>query len=290
MSAALQEWERTGRFFDFCGHQIFWKQAGPEPRPVLVLIHGFPTSSWDWHHLWDELSRDFYVITLDMLGYGLSDKPPDHQYRMAEQADIFESLLAKLNVSEYHILSHDYGDTVAQELLARFDSGTSDQRLKSVCLLNGGLFPETHRPLLIQRLLLSPIGALVGLLANYRAFAANLRKICARPLPENELQMFWDLMQHNDGRRVMHKIIRYLVERVENRERWVGALQNSSVPLRFIVGLDDPVSGAHVAARYRELIPDADIVELAGIGHYPQVEAPEEMLTAVRQFFEYFID
>jgi pimeloyl-ACP methyl ester carboxylesterase len=62
------------------------------------------------------------------------------------------------------------------------------------------------------------------------------------------------------------------------------------VPLRFIVGLDDPVSGAHVAARYRELIPDPDIVELAGIGHYPQVEAPEEMLAAVRQFFEYSID
>ena len=91
-------------------------------------------------------------------------------------------------------------------------------------------------------------------------------------------------MQHNNGRRVIHKIIHYMVERVETRERWVGALQNSSVPLRLIVGLEDSISGAHMAHRYRELIPDPDIVELPGVGHYPQVEAPDEVLKSVQQF------
>jgi len=204
---------------------------------------------------------------------------------MAEQADIFESLLARLNVCEYHILAHDYGDTVAQELLARFDSGTSKQTIKSICLLNGGIFPETHQPLLIQKLLLSPIGALIGLLMSYKTFAANIGKICTRPIPDEEMKTFWQLIRHNKGRRVIHKIIYYMVERVENRERWVGALQNSSVPLRFVVGLDDPISGTHVAARYRELIPDPDIVELARVGHYPQVEAPDEVLAAAREFW-----
>lgn len=271
--------------FDFNGHQISWKQAGSESNPALVLIHGFPTSSWDWHHLWDDLARDFHVITLDMLGFGLSDKPRNHEYRLAEQADIFESLLTQLNVSEYHILAHDYGDTVAQELLARFESGTSKQALKSVCLLNGGIFPETIQPLLIQKLLLSPIGFLIGLLMSYRTFAANIGKICARPIPDEEMKTFWQLMQHNNGRRVIHKIIHYMTERVETRERWVGALQNSSVPLRLIVGLEDSISGAHMAHRYRELIPDPDIVELPGVGHYPQVEAPKEVLAAARDFW-----
>ena len=285
MSSIISNWKSAGRFLDFNGHQIFWKQAGFETSPVLVLIHGFPTSSWDWHHLWDDLARDFHVITLDMLGFGLSDKPRDHEYRLAEQADIFETLLTQLNVSEYHVLAHDYGDTVALELLARFDSGTSKKTLKSVCLLNGGIFPETIQPLLIQKLLLSPIGTLIGLLTSYRTFAANLRKICARPIPEEELRTFWDLMQHNNGRRVIHKVIYYMTERKENRERWVGALQNSSVPLRFIVGLEDSISGAHMAHRYRELIPDPDIVELHGVGHCPQVEAPDEVLTAARNFW-----
>lgn len=281
----VSNWTLSGQFLDFNDHQIFWKQAGSKTSPSLLLIHGFPTSSWDWHHLWDDLARDFHVVTLDMLGFGLSDKPRKHQYRMAEQADIFETLLTQLNVSEYHILAHDYGDTVAQELLARFDSGASKQTIKSVCLLNGGIFPETHQPLLIQKLLLSPIGALIGRLTSYRTIATNLRKICARPLADDELKTFWELMQHNNGRRVVHKIIRYMVERVENRERWVGALQNYSVPLRFIVGLEDPISGAHVAVRYRELIPDPDIVELPGVGHYPQVEAPGEVLAAAREFW-----
>ncbi len=285
MSVPVEKWKATGQFLDFNGHRIFWQQAGAESSPILVLIHGFPTSSWDWHLLWDDLARDFHVITLDMLGFGLSDKPRNHQYRLAEQADIFETLLAQLNVSQYHILAHDYGDTVAQELLARFDSGSSKQTLKSVCLLNGGIFPETIQPLLIQKLLLSPIGALVGLLTSYRTFAANLIKICARPLPEDELKKFWELMQQNNGRRVIHKIIHYMTERVENRERWVGALQNSGVPLRLIVGLEDSISGAHMAARYRELIPDPDIVELRGVGHYPQVEAPDEVLAAARDFW-----
>lgn len=284
MAESIKNWEATGQFRDFNGHRLFWQQAGTETNPVLVLIHGFPTSSWDWHLLWDDLARNFHVITLDMLGFGLSDKPRNHQYRLAEQADIFESLLTQLSISEYHILAHDYGDTVAQELLARFDAGTSKQTIKSVCLLNGGIFPETIQPLLIQKLLLSPIGALIGLLTSYRTFAANLRKICARPLPEDELQKFWELMQHNNGRRVIHKIIHYMVERVETRERWVGALQNSSVPLRLIVGLEDSISGAHMAHRYRELIPDPDIVELPGVGHYPQVEAPDEVLKSVQQF------
>lgn len=286
MSDSISMWKSTGQFIDFNGHQIFWKQAGEETNPVLALIHGFPTSCWDWHHLWDELSQDYHVVTLDMLGFGLSDKPRNHEYRMAEQADIFESLLTQLNVSEYHILAHDYGDTVAQELLARFDSGMSKQTIQSVCLLNGGIFPETIQPLLIQKLLLSSIGSLVGLLTSYRTFAANLGKICARPLPEDELKTFWDFMQHNHGRRVIHQVIYYMTERKQNRERWVGALQNSGVPLRLIVGLEDSISGAHMAARYRELIPDPDIAELRGVGHYPQVEAPDEVLAAARIFWD----
>ena len=270
--------------FAFNGHQISWKQAGSESNPALVLIHGFPTSSWDWHLLWDDLAPSLHLATNRRLLIGQSDKTRNQRYRLDEQADIFESLLTQLRIREYHMLAHDYGDTVAQEWLARFDAGTSKQTLKSVCLLNGGIFPETIQPLLIQKLLLSPIGALIGLLTSYRAFAANLRKICARPLPEDELKKFWELIQHNNGRRVIHKIIHYMVERVETRERWVGALQNSSVPLRLIVGLEDSISGAHMAHRYRELIPDPDIVELPGVGHYPQVEAPDEVLKSVQQF------
>jgi pimeloyl-ACP methyl ester carboxylesterase len=55
-------------------------------------------------------------------------------------------------------------------------------------------------------------------------------------------------------------------------------MQQGGVPLRLIDGAVDPISGAHMLARYRELIPAADTVLLEGIGHYPQTEAPGQVL------------
>ena len=58
------------------------------------------------------------------------------------------------------------------------------------------------------------------------------------------------------------------------------------MPMRFINGLLDPVSGAHMVERYRELIPGPDVIELEGIGHYPQVEAPGRVLEAFFAFHD----
>src|SRR6185503_9627155 len=101
---------------------------------------------------------------------------------------------------------------------------------------------------------------------------------------EQELAEFWGLIRRDGGHRIMHKLIRYMPERIKHRERWVGALQKTRVPLRVIDGADDPVSGAHMVARYRELVPDPDAVLLPGIGHYPQVEDPQGVLKA---FFDF---
>ncbi|ORE24317.1 alpha/beta hydrolase, partial [Pseudomonas aeruginosa] len=144
----------------------------------------------------------------------------------------------------------------------------------------GGLFPETHRPVLSQKLLLSPLGGLFGRLFDRRALARNFAKVFGpRSQPgETELDAFWSLIESNQGQRVMHRLIRYIVDRREQRERWVAALQHGGVPLRVIDGAVDPISGAHMVERYRQLVADADCVLLDGIGHYPQIEAPAAVL------------
>jgi pimeloyl-ACP methyl ester carboxylesterase len=96
----------------------------------------------------------------------------------------------------------------------------------------------------------------------------------------------WTLLRHNDGHRVLHRVIGYMAERSQHRERWVGALVRTRAPLRLIDGPSDPVSGAHMVARFREVIPDADVVELPGIGHYPQIEDPAGVLRAFLAFHE----
>nr|WP_317198737.1 alpha/beta hydrolase [uncultured Psychrobacter sp.] len=270
----VNDWQQQGQFESICGQQIFTCQGGDKDAPALLLIHGYPSASWDWEGMWEALTEHYHVITLDMLGFGLSDKPKNAKYLISEQADIFEAFLRQLGVDNYHILAHDYGDTVAQELLARQADVSCDLHIASVCFLNGGLFPETHRPILIQRLLLSPLGSLVSKLFTKAKFATNLQRIFGPrtpPTPE-VIDVLWQLLRHNDGVGVMHKLINYIPQRKRYRERWVRAIINSRVPVKLIAGAKDPISGQHMVNRYRELIPNADITVMAELGHYPQIE------------------
>lgn len=283
---ALQQWQREGRYFPWKGRRIFTRQGGNPAGETLLLIHGFPTASWDWAPVWAALGADYRLVTLDMIGFGFSDKPRDHDYSILDQADLFEAFLDAEGIVAAHVLAHDYGDTVAQELLARHNDSRLSFELGCVCLLNGGLFPETHHALFVQKLLLSPAGPLVAKLVSRAGLDASMKKVFGRvtqPSPEM-LLAFWELLVFNDGRAVMPQLIRYITERRLHRARWVGALQQSQVPLRLIDGMADPVSGAHMVQRYRELVPGADVVELAGIGHYPQVEAPGAVSSACLAF------
>lgn len=280
----INEWRSGGEFYVHEGHQVFFRDSGASSKPVLVLLHGFPTSSWDWRDIWPELVKRFRVICLDFIGFGLSDKPHLARYSIMMQADAVESLLHVRGVVSYHLLAHDYGDTVAQELLAR-DLEHARGLIQSCILLNGGLFPETHKPLFLQKLLLSPVGPLVSRFASFRKFVTSFDSICMRQMPASDLKVHWELLIRARGRAVMPKIIRYMDERVRYRERWVSALTDTKIPLRLINGLDDPISGGHMADRYQELVEHADIVGLPAIGHYPQNENPNAVLDAAQQFW-----
>lgn len=274
---SLPDWHAHRQTFQFRGHDIaYWHAGAGEP---LLLIHGFPTASWDWHYQWQPLAERYQVLACDMLGFGYSAKPRRHRYSLMEQADLQQALLAQLKVSgPVHLLAHDYGDSVAQELLARHQEGRL--KIASCVFLNGGLFPETHHALFTQKLLLSPIGGLVGRLFNQDRLNQSLRRLFGpdtQPSPAL-LEDFWQLIEHNDGPAVMHRLIHYITDRRRHRERWVGALQQTNVPLRLVDGGADPVSGAHMLARYRELVPNPDTVLLERIGHFPQLEAPAAVL------------
>jgi pimeloyl-ACP methyl ester carboxylesterase len=261
------------------GHELFHRIDG-QGAPLL-LIHGFPTASWDWHALWPALCAEHRCIAVDLLGFGYSAKPRRDAYRVAQQAARIEAVLAHHGIGRCAILAHDLGDTVAQELIAR-----SPERWTAVALLNGGVFPETHRPLPTQRLLAGPFGGLVARLAGRPALARSFSRIFGPNTQPDEryLDACQSLIDAGGGRPVLARTIGYMRERVVHRERWVGALARASMPLRYVVGMADPVSGAHVAARWRELIANADVIELPGIGHYPQVEAPQAVLDAVLPF------
>jgi pimeloyl-ACP methyl ester carboxylesterase len=289
---SLADWRSGGEFFDFesgperRAHRVFFRRAGS--GEALLLIHGFPTASWDFAKLWPPLTQRFSVVAPDMLGFGFSDKPRDFPYSTFAQADVMEALLRKLGIDRCHVLAHDYGDTIAQELLARQLEGKLGARLLSVCFLNGGLFPETHHALLIQKLALTPLGPLITRLTTKRRFKKTMDGLFApdHPPTEEEIDGFYALITNQDGLPLLARHLRYLIERRVHRERFVGAIVKATIPRRLIDGALDPVSGAHMATRYRELIPHPDVVLLSHLGHYPHVEDSPAVLAPFLDFHE----
>lgn len=292
VSDALRQWRALGLHSTIGPHRIFVREAGDVTRPALLLLHGFPTAGFDWQPLWHGLAGRFHLIAPDLLGFGFSSKPRDHRYTVVEQADLVERLLREREIARVHVLAHDLGDSVAQELLARHEirrrDGTDGPRIDSIVFLNGGLFPEAHRPRPIQRLLASPLGPLLVRLLDRRRFERSLAAVFGkgtRPTP-HWLADAWTLVSHDDGHRLAPRLLAYIGERQAMRPRWVGAMLHTQVPLRLVDGAADPVSGATLIARYRKLLPQPDVVELPGIGHWPQVEAPAAVLDACRAFWD----
>lgn len=277
------DWYKDGRTEIINDLSVFFKRSGKGKS--LICIHGFPSSSWDFAEVWPSLTERFDVMAHDLIGLGKSAKP-DQPLPISLQADIIEGLVTKAGITEAHIFAHDLGDTVAQELLARQFENSSKINWLSCVFLNGGLFPETHHALFIQKLLLSSLGSFIVKLMSEKSLKKSLTKVFSKAHPPtNEfVHETWKLISENNGISMLPRLIRYIEERRTYRERWVMPLVKEALPIRLINGIEDPVSGKHAADRYAEIVPNANIVLLENSGHYPHVETPKEVLKA---FFEF---
>lgn len=284
--ADLTEYRAKAKFKQIANKRLAYWQAGQ--GEVVLLVHGFPSAAWDWHYLWEPLSQRYQLVALDLLGFGLSDKPYPYHYSIAEQASLVVALLAQLNIQKCHIVAHDYGDSVAQEVLRKAEAGESNIELSSITFLNGGLFPESHRPLLTQKLLKSRLGPLLSRFMTKKGLRKSFTQIFGinTPPKDDEIDAVWALLSHNQGVRVMSPMLAYLDERRAYRDRWLQAMQTTKVPLQFINGIEDPISGLHMLKRYEELIPNPNGHQLQA-GHYPQLEVPKEVLAKVSEFIEH---
>jgi pimeloyl-ACP methyl ester carboxylesterase len=281
----IDEWWATGRRLpiELEGHEraVFVQRAGS--GPAMTLLHGFPSSSYDFAAIAPGLAERFALLLPDFLGFGASDKPADHVYSVHEQADLVERLWSAEGITETVLVAHDYGVSVAQELLARRADGRLGAELVAVHLLNGGLYPDLHRPQPVQTALLdSEQGPRLGAALTPELMAAALKPTFADEFDAREYSAaIYRAVTRDDGQRILHRLIRYIPDRFANAERWVGALERTDVSLAFVWGMLDPVSGVQIAAKVRERLPHAPFVALDDVGHWPQLEAPERVLAAL---------
>jgi pimeloyl-ACP methyl ester carboxylesterase len=283
----VSAWEQVGEYRRAVGHRVFVVDRGPTEgeRPAgtqVLVLHGFPTSSHDWHQVLDELARRHRVVLLDMLGYGLSDKP-DQRYSLFEQADLVEAVARDLELGEVALVTHDMGDSVGGEILARDLDGKLSFDVARRVLTNGSIYIEMAQLTDGQQLLLSlPDERLADGLGR-DALAGALRGTFApgSVVPDEDVETAADLIVRDGGDRLLPRTIRYAEERRTHESRWTGAIERHPSPLTIVWGDADPIAVWPMAERLHAARPDATLVRLRDVGHYSMLEAPDPFASAV---------
>jgi len=286
-SPAVAAWEQRGRYRDLAGYKTFTidvPSAGPEKEEPLVVVHGFPSSSFDFHRVVDTLAEHRRVLLFDMIGYGLSAKP-DRAYTLDLQAEVAQAFVADAGVSTLALLTHDLGDTVGGELLARQAEGRWPVEITGRVVTNGSIYIEMAHLSVGQQLLLSlpderlPDTAGIDGPTMQSSLAATF-STRSRPEP-SDLEAEWELISHDGGHLLLPRTIRYIEERRRDQARFTGAIESHPSPLAIVWGTDDPIAVRDMATRLHGVRPDASLSWLEGIGHYPMLESPSAFLDAV---------
>lgn len=284
LTPAAEAWRRRGETVDVAGRRLYVQhRPGRSDAPLVLLLHGFPTSSFDWAPLADRLDGE-RLLMFDALGFGLSEKPVDHEYSLAWQADAAEALVERHGSPPVVLVAHDMGTSVATELLARDLEGAGRLRISSALLFNGSILLHRASPTPGQKLLRTRVGPLFARLTTPTGFRLQFARIFsdAHPLTPEAAADHWSLLAHDGGHRLLHRTIRYMDERERFTDRWHGAVRDWPGDLTLAWGLEDPVATTAVLDGLRELRPGVPVHELPGVGHYPQLEDPDAMAAVVR--------
>lgn len=289
MNAAelVAQWEARGRRITVDGHAVWMLDTGApssETGDPVLLLHGFPSCSYDWHFLVDALASERRIIALDFLGFGLSDKP-DQRYSLRRQADMVDGVARAAGLRRVALVTHDMGDSVGGEVLARSLAGTLSFEISRRVLTNGSIYIEMAHLTNGQQLLLSLDDAPTELVTG-DAFGAGLAGTFspASVVPAIELEAQVLLAERAGGLRLLPRTIRYIEDRRAEERRYTGAIETHPSPLGVVWGADDPVAVLPMTRALADAQPDAAITVLDDVGHYPMIEAPERFNAAVRAY------
>jgi pimeloyl-ACP methyl ester carboxylesterase len=285
-SEPTRRWLDSGRYLAIEGKQVFAFDRGE--GPAVLLLHGFPTSAYDWCGVIESLRNQYRCVALDFPGYGLSDKPAAYSYSLFQQTDVVEGLAKALGIAEAHVVSHDVGTSVHTELLAREQEGRLGFRIVSSTFLNGSMLQEMATITPFQKLLASneTLPQAMAISDNMGVnYIDGLKSVMKRfeCLTQEDIAVMNDLIAYQEGNRRLPALSLYMRERYIHRERWIGALKEAS-PVQFVWADGDPVANVEMGRALAKEVPQAKYTELAGLGHFLLMEDPLAVATLVREF------
>lgn len=270
---------------DVDGRSVATYDLGTADGPTLTFLHGYPSSSLDIAPALSILGDRWRVLTLDMPGFGASQKAPGMVLSIAAAADAVERLWIERAAERTVLVAHDYSVSVAQELLARRAERALPAELTGVVWLNGGVYPELHRPTSGQQLLLDPDhGAEIAAAITEDSFVDAVRGTWGTrvAMDDDDVRQMHASMTEGGGVALMHELLHYIADRRAHASRWSAALEAGDLPTTLVWGDLDPVSGAHMVEEVERRVGGRPrIVRLADVGHWPPLEAPDVLAAEI---------
>ena len=278
------------RYATVNGQRLFYREAGREDAPALVLLHGFPTSSYMFRDLIPRLAGDYRVIAPDHLGFGFSDTPSvsEFDYTFDALADLTEDLLDQLGLTRYAIYVQDYGAPIGWRLAMRrpqaitaivtqngngYDEGFVESFWTTVWDYQREQTPDTEAAI---RTALDVEGIkwqyLTGVddetLVSPDTWTHDAAMVGRPGNDEIQLKLFRDYATNAPLYPALHDYLR-----------------TSRVPVLAVWGQSDPIFGPDGARAFGKDAPDAEIHLLDG-GHFLLETAGEEVANLIRGFLQ----
>lgn len=288
LSQPTRTWLGKGQHVGEEGRRIFVAEQGQGAN--LLMLHGFPTSAFDWRGMMEQLCDGYRCVAPDFPGYGLSDKPEAYSYSLFQQADAVETVTAELGLESTHLVCHDMATSVVCELLARDLEGRLNFSIESVTFTNGSMLMWRAKTTRFQQLLASNellekgmevCNSLVG-----ERYIDALKAIMKRPecVSDEDAQIMAELFEYQNGNLRIPAIAGYMRERYVHRDRWLGALKSTRIPRQLVWADADPIAHVEMGRELNEMLPDVPYIELNDIGHFLIMEDPKRVAEAVRTF------
>jgi pimeloyl-ACP methyl ester carboxylesterase len=261
-----------------------------DESPTLLLIHGFPTSCYDWRGVVERLCRRSRTIAPDLLGFGLSDKPVAYSYSLFQQADTIEELLATMKVRAAHVVSHDLGTSLHSELLARQAEGRLKFELQSSTFLNGSMLQWLAKITPFQEQLASnaTLPQAIEMCGTVLAerYIAGLKSLMRRPetITAVDAQVMVELLRYQEGHLRLPALAGYMRERYLHADRWLGAIESARSPVQIVWADGDPIAHAEMGRELARRCPLARYQELTGLGHFLLFEDPLAVAERIEEF------
>jgi haloalkane dehalogenase len=271
----------TSRFLDLPPGKIHYVDEGA--GPAIVMVHGTP----DWSFLYREpirrLAAGYRCIALDHLGFGLSDKPRDWSYRIADHAANFAAFVDRLGIERFTLVVHDFGGPIS--LSYAIDHPEKIERLVISNTWMWSLRDEKQMSRVLS-VLGGPIGRFLYEQLNFSTrFIVPSAWGTHRPLTKQVHRQYVDAAPRPPDRYPMWCFAR---EGLAGSDWYDGLWHRRErihgIPALILWGMRDPAFKPHFIDRFEQIFPDCRVVRYPEVGHFVPDEAGPEVAEEIGRF------